>query len=252
MVDEEDTTTRCYLICTVQRTGSWLLCHALEDTGVAGVPAEYFHRGDEALWADRWRTTGDAAFFAAMVSEQRTPNGVFGSKMMWNYFQETLERLRNLAGDRISSDAQVLATRFPELRYLWLRRGDFVRQGVSWWAAAATGQYALIGDERRALLPDPDYDKIANLARLAEESDLAWQEWFATHNVVPLEVRYEAMVGDLEATVLQVLAFLGLEPPDLPLKVIPRLRRQADDATERVVESFLRYGDPRRTAGPPE
>jgi LPS sulfotransferase NodH len=246
MEDEEDTTTRCYLICTVQRTGSWLLCHALEDTGVAGVPAEYFHRGDEAFWADRWGTTSDAAFFSAMVREQRTPNGVFGSKMMWNYFQETLERLRNLAGDRISSDADLLAARFPGLSYLWLRRGDFVRQGVSWWAAAATGQYALIDDERRAPLPNPDYDEIANLARLAEESDQAWQDWFAAQKVVPLEVRYETMVGDLDATVLQVLAFLGVEPPEPPLVIIPRLRRQADDATERIVESFLGSRELRR------
>ncbi len=38
---------RSYLICSVQRSGSWLLCHALQDAGVLGEPAEYFHRGDE-------------------------------------------------------------------------------------------------------------------------------------------------------------------------------------------------------------
>jgi LPS sulfotransferase NodH len=36
---------RSYLICSVQRAGSWLLCHALQDTGALGVPAEYFHPG---------------------------------------------------------------------------------------------------------------------------------------------------------------------------------------------------------------
>jgi LPS sulfotransferase NodH len=40
VTDELDIPDRCYLICTVQPTGSWLLSHALHDTGVAGIPAE--------------------------------------------------------------------------------------------------------------------------------------------------------------------------------------------------------------------
>lgn len=56
---------------------------------------------------------------------------------------------------------------------------------------------------------------------------------------MPLEVRYETMVGDLEASVLRVLGFLGIEAPGPAPVVVPRLRRQADDATERIVESFL-------------
>jgi LPS sulfotransferase NodH len=31
---------RSYLVCSVQRAGSWLLCHAPEDTGALGRPAE--------------------------------------------------------------------------------------------------------------------------------------------------------------------------------------------------------------------
>src|SRR3954453_9127877 len=34
--------TRCYLVCATPRSGSTLLCHLLEDTGVAGRPKEYF------------------------------------------------------------------------------------------------------------------------------------------------------------------------------------------------------------------
>lgn len=37
--------TRSYVICCVQRTGSWLLAHTLADTGYAGRPSDYF---DEA------------------------------------------------------------------------------------------------------------------------------------------------------------------------------------------------------------
>ena len=31
-----------YLVCATPRSGSTLVCHALEETGVAGRPEEYF------------------------------------------------------------------------------------------------------------------------------------------------------------------------------------------------------------------
>ncbi|MBA2364790.1 MAG: hypothetical protein H0V86_14810, partial [Chloroflexia bacterium] len=36
-----------YLICGTPRSGSFLLCEALKNTGLAGMPEEYFWRGDE-------------------------------------------------------------------------------------------------------------------------------------------------------------------------------------------------------------
>jgi len=44
---------RSWLVCSVQRAGSWLLCHALEYTGVLVRPAKYFLRGDEPFWRGR-------------------------------------------------------------------------------------------------------------------------------------------------------------------------------------------------------
>jgi hypothetical protein len=32
-----------YFICCAQRVGSWLLCDLLFQTGVMGIPAEYFN-----------------------------------------------------------------------------------------------------------------------------------------------------------------------------------------------------------------
>jgi LPS sulfotransferase NodH len=243
VTEDPEELRRCYLICTVQRTGSWLLCHALEDTGVAGIPAEYFHRGDESFWAARWGVSDDDQFVAAMLREQRTPNGVFGSKMMWNYLEDALSRLRDLSSDPSVPDGQILASFLPQLKYVWLRRRDFVRQGVSWWRAAATGQYAMAGDDTPAELPPYDRQQIVNLVGLAERSDRAWKEWFADQRIAPLDVSYEDLVDDLEGNVLQVLAWLHVDPPSRLAPLVPRLRRQGDDYTERVVERFLADND---------
>jgi LPS sulfotransferase NodH len=67
---------RSYLICSVQRAGSWLLSHALQDTGVLGIPAEHLHPGDEQFWRSRWGATSEDAFLRALRQEPATANGV--------------------------------------------------------------------------------------------------------------------------------------------------------------------------------
>ena len=40
-----------YIICAVKRSGSFLLCEALKNTGLAGNPEEYFLNNREG-WED--------------------------------------------------------------------------------------------------------------------------------------------------------------------------------------------------------
>jgi LPS sulfotransferase NodH len=216
-----------------------MLCHALEDTGLAGIPAEYFHRGDEPFWSERFGTATDADFFRAVLT-QTTPNGVFGSKMMWNYLSETLGRMRALLPDGGSlSDAVVLSEFLPDLRYVWLRRRDFVRQGVSWWRAARTSQYAVTDADTVAAMPAYDFEEISRLVAYAEVCDDGWERWFAHHAIEPLVLFYEDITEELAAAVVDVLRFLRVEcPPGLP-PLRPRMHRQADDASERIVARFL-------------
>jgi LPS sulfotransferase NodH len=230
-----------YLICSVQRAGSWLLCHALEDTGVLGVPAEYFHRGDERFWRDRWGAATGEAFLQALRARPVTANGVWGSKMMWNYFADALDRLRGwprLGVPLDAADPDVLAAAFPGLRYVWLRREDKLRQAISLWRAGATGQYALADGEQPAPPPPFDRDAIARLVRWAEEGEAGWRGWFAAHSIAPFEIVYEDMTPRLTEVAGDLAAFLGVALPPGFGPVRPRLRRQADHHTERLAERF--------------
>jgi trehalose 2-sulfotransferase len=230
-----------YLICSVQRAGSWLLCHALEDTGVLGVPAEYFHRGDEQFWRERWGATTEEAFLRALRERPVTADGVWGSKMMWNYFTDALDRLRAWPAPGLplgAADPDVLAAAFPGLRYVWLRRQDKLRQAISLWRAGATGQYALAGGEQPAPPPPFDRDGIDRLVRWAGEGEAGWRGWFAAHSIAPLEIVYEDMTRGLTTAVRDLAAFLGVALPPGLGPVRPRLRRQADDHTERLVDRF--------------
>ncbi|MEL7157611.1 MAG: Stf0 family sulfotransferase, partial [Actinomycetota bacterium] len=51
--------TRSYLICCVQRTGSWLLAHALADTGWAGTPSDYFDDAERERRTQEWELPND-------------------------------------------------------------------------------------------------------------------------------------------------------------------------------------------------
>jgi LPS sulfotransferase NodH len=239
---------RSVLLCSVQRSGTWLLAHALEDTRVLGEPAEYFHRGDEAFWRGQWDLRqGDAedAFLRCVQTRPVTANGVWSSKMMWNYFPEALARLRawpRLRVDTSASDADVLDATFPGLRYVWLRREDTLRQAISWWRADVTGQYALDGSE--PVTPAPPFDRgaIKALRDFADKCHAGWRDWFRAHGITPLELTYETMAGDLVGTIRQVADFSDVELP-AAVTVTPRLTQQADDLTEQLVERFNQTGE---------
>ena len=48
------TVSASYLICATPRSGSFLLCEAMRNTGVAGSPDEYFYADEESRWAAEW------------------------------------------------------------------------------------------------------------------------------------------------------------------------------------------------------
>ena len=82
-----------------------------------------------------------------------------------------------------------MRTTFPNAQYVWLRRADKVRQGISWWRAAATDQWALRPDQEPEQ-PAPDVERIAQLVRFAEGYEDGWRRWFTSTGIQPYEVVY--------------------------------------------------------------
>ncbi len=232
---------RSYVICCVQRTGSWLLAHTLADTGYAGRPSDYFDDAEREDHAREWGVpAGDlAAYVGAVWDQATTPDGVLGSKLMWNDFDWLRSSLRPPAG----SDAGLAFMRmaFPDAQFVWLRRQDKVRQGISWWRAAVTGQWGRRPGQQ-AGRPPPDVEQMVQLVRFAEQCEDGWRQWFAATGIRPCEVLYEDLATDRLTVVNAVLEFLRL--PHLDAGDLPpvRYRQQADSLTERyehVVRSAL-------------
>ena len=223
-----------YVICCVQRTGSWLLAHTLADTGYVGPPSDYFEDAERESHTRKWGLpAGDLAAYVRAVREKATtPNGVLGSKLMWNDFDSLRSSLRPPA--RTDAGLEFMRTTLANPQFVWLRRADKVRQGISWWRAAVTGQWALRPGQE-AGQPAPDVEQMVQFARLAEQWEDGWRQWFASTGIQPYEVAYEDLARDRLAVANGVLEFLC--QPQLDADTLPpvRYRKQADSLTERYV-----------------
>ena len=74
----------------------------------------------------------------AVWEKATTPNGVLGSKLISNDFDWLRSSLRPPAGT--DAGLAFMRTTFPDAQFVWLRRANKVRQGISWWRAAVTDQ----------------------------------------------------------------------------------------------------------------
>jgi len=264
------TPDRCYLVCATPRSGSTLLCHLLDGTGVAGHPEEYFealqHSGlprQPVEYFDRerhaniverlafrempgrdsrptpnplWSPETYGRYLAWALDQGTTPNGVFGAKLMWGYlgdFAGLLRGIEGLAGLRVP---QLFDAVFPELSYVQITRTDKVRQAVSLWKAVQTQAWRRDRDSDGAHTPRVEpvfsFRAINYLVRLLTAHDASWDAYFLGLGTEPLKVTYEELAEHPAPVVHRVLDHLAIDAPT-PLDLgTPRLEAQTDELSE--------------------
>lgn len=228
-----------YLVCGTPRSGSWLLCGLLASTGVAGRPHEWFWSETEEANRRAWSVEGFADYLARVRDAGTTPNGVFGSKLMWGYLTDFLARLKQLG--EASSDRSLIARHFPAPRFVWVRRDDIVAQAVSWAKAVQTGRWHHWDGRGSASAPAYDRAQIDELVREAAGHDAGWRAWFAANEIEPFVIRFEDLVADSVSTTRAVLDFLGVAAGEVP---VAELTVKSSDGVND--EWIARY---RRTSG---
>jgi LPS sulfotransferase NodH len=198
-----------YFVCGTPRCGTWLLCGLLTSTGVAGRPHEWFWRDTEDANRRAWGVSDFPEYLARVREAGTTPNGVFGSKLMWRQVEELLPRLNR--ADHSTSHAALIAQHFPSPHFIWVQREDIAAQAVSWAKAIQTGHWHHWDTASQLATPVYSPDEIDALAAEVAASNAAWRAWFATNDIDPLAVRFEQMIADPAAVTRGVLEFLGIE-----------------------------------------
>ena len=113
-----------------------------------------------------------------------------------------LAALRDLPGlERLESHA-LPAAAFPNLRYVWLSRADKICIAISWERAVQTGLWTDSGEQLPIVPARPRFEKRAIQARLdeLERGEANWWQLFERAGVKPVQVGYEELVADYEAT----------------------------------------------------
>jgi LPS sulfotransferase NodH len=224
----------------------------LQASGVAGDPKEFFgHR--MAFWMERWGVSGLAAYVNRLQQERATPNGVFGAKLLYGQLLHLEREARQVPDLAELPLPEALDRLFPNLHWVWVSREDTVRQAISWFKARQTGVWGQESGRDRAklgaawrradepLLPGElafDYDGIAALLRQAEAEDAAIGRFFAASGIAPFHVVYEQFSPRYEATVGELLDWMGVARPAALELPNPRTVRLADDRTEEWVTRF--------------
>lgn len=265
-----------YIVAATPRSGSTLLCELLKGSGVAGRPNEDFQAlratsqsrqprqyfdGIDAPFVDRLKPTDpgtpetDETFAAALAASKQastTPNGVYGTKVMWGYFDDLSARLATLPGLRGAARIDALSATFPALRFVQILRGDKVGQAISLWTAVQTltwrdegdGSHDGPGKDRE---PFYDFAAIDHLVKLQTSHEEAWTAWLDAQNTFPvLRVSYEELAEAPQERVREVVEWLGVPGGHEAHVPAPKMRKQSNG---RSAEWAARYREELATAG---
>jgi LPS sulfotransferase NodH len=233
-----------YLIGATPRTGSYLLCEVLRNTGLVGRPTEYVSQSFEGYWSRRWGTSTYGEYLDKVIETGTTPNGVFGLKTHLYQFNYFVGKLRQIPEYRELGLPDLLSTIFPNLHYIWLTRRDKVRQAVSFLRARQSNIWSQT-DEPLAPVGKPtlkeprfDFGALDYIVQKMEEDEASWQSYFNAWKVQPLVVVYEELVQAYEEIARRILEHLKIPtPPDLVFAE-PHMKKQADALSEKWVERY--------------
>jgi trehalose 2-sulfotransferase len=255
---------RAYLVCATPRSGSTLLCELLGATGVAGHPLEHFevlrHSGlprqpreyfegvhdfrvlDRlaSLKPERGAAGAESpeSWWARILADGTTPNGVWAGKLMWGHVDDLLARAGALDGVDAADLDGVLDALLGDVRFVHVTRPDTVDQAVSLWRAVQTHSWrAADGNGVAADCAAYTFEGIDHLRRQIEAHDAAWRRWFAEHGHDALAVSYDELSDDPRGTAQRVLRGLGLPADGVPE---PETRRQGDARSSEWAERYRR------------
>jgi trehalose 2-sulfotransferase len=239
-----------YIVAATPRSGSILLRKLLTGSALAGRPIEHFEtlRSTSRPRQPRQYFDPDAAFterlaptipgraetpaeFAAMPRASReastTPNGIYGTTVMWGSFDQLAARLATRPGLAHAALPDALEATFPNLHFIQVRRADKVAQGVSLWIALQQDP-SLANEQPSGPEPFYDFDAIDHLVRLLTAHEANWSHWLARHDFPVFNVVYEQLLSAPVSRTVEVLRWLDIPGAEEVAISPPRVRKPTD------------------------
>lgn len=231
-----------YTIWFSQRTGSTLLCRALQSTGIAGKPSEWLY---DSNLLEKYQLNSYAELQQKLWQLGITPNGVFGVKTgaCEPYFSKIIDIFRQFPDCESKSNnrVEIWHNAFPNCKHIYMTRRNKVRLAVSWWKAIQSQEW----HRERGKLPVAadledkySYEAISHLFAECSMREAAIQEFFNEGSIVPLTIVYEDFILSYEQTIRNILNYLELSELQNVSIPSPPLQRLADNLSEEWVQRF--------------
>ena len=224
-----------YLVCATHRSGSNLLCQMLWHSGLAGYPQEAFSPTRMKIIADQHALGVDPeldfpGYVRRLMEVRQTGNGVFGAKMMWKHLPGVCAAYHG----NPARPWETLRAELPDLRCVWMRRRDVVRQAISLVKAKQSRIYnSLQINEGKASEPVVlryDFAAIDKEVKRFQREDLAWDGFFKDSGITPALVVYEDFVKNFVDDIRRVLGHLNV-PVAADFHIPPTTYTRQSDAT---------------------
>jgi len=231
-----------YTIWFSQRTGSTLLCQALESTGIAGIPREWFNCPPDLLTT--FKKADHTELQEYLFKLGTTKNGIFAINHSFYepHFTQLIETLQKFPACPPTAEKRtdVWGQVFPNHHHIFITRRNKVRLAVSWWRAIQSGEWHIpIGEQRKSvdLSNAYSFDAINHLYMECSMREAGIQEFFAEGGITPLNIFYEDFDQNYEGTIRTVLDYLELDSISVGITP-PTLKKTADAISEEWVQRF--------------
>ncbi|MEO6180331.1 MAG: Stf0 family sulfotransferase [Devosia sp.] len=212
-----------YIICATPRSGSTMLCDLLKQTGVAGCPDSFYRSQSLDDFVTAFGISPgrglefERIYLAAAIQHGTGSTGMFGLRVMWPSMPELQDQLARLFPTP-ALDRDRLAVAFGTPLYIHLQRRDGIAQAVSRSKAEQSGLWHRAADGsvrelvKRYQAPTYNADQLTRFIAEATAQEAAWNGWFSSQGIVPLDLAYEDLSADPVAALARTLTALGRDP----------------------------------------
>ncbi len=217
------------LLASTFRSGSTFVANLIKKNGLHGLNLEKYNHS----W--KYINVEDAEFYESCLNiSKSTTNGVFSSKIMWPHRNQLAKCL--LINRKDSTE---FAQAFPDCKWIYVRREDKFRQGISFWRAKKSGRWHVHKTEAEPVLKY-DYQEIKACYNELIAHDALWEDFFIQASLNPFRIKYEDFQADVEGGLSALLEFMGDHRTNrLPFSMCCELKKQSDQISGEYYERFL-------------
>lgn len=206
-----------YFVIGSLHAGDTFLCEGLSNSGLAGIPNEYFFHDKGQLSYQNWDISDYGAYINRVYDATSTSNEVFGASILGGHLKAFLRQLWSETG---GPDAQITMRErfefaFPNPHFIWVTRRNKIRQAVTIYWAIQTGEWVWTDESlpKTSQSPEYHYESIDHLLQEILIHEAIVQEFFTEIGLKPFTVVYEDFVDRVEETVRAILSHLKIDIP---------------------------------------